>query len=83
MISGISPVRLAIGLLAALTPVFVDINARPWARIRVEGVDLGLTPLGSVLLEPGEHRFGAEFPDGAVLERIETIGAERGRVSFP
>ena len=68
---------------AAPEPVRVHVNARPWARISVDGEEIGVTPLGNVPLEPGVRRFRAELADGRVIEReVEIDGASR-RVTFP
>lgn len=61
----------------------VSVNARPWARIEVDGRDVGVTPLGSVPLEPGSHRFRAHLPDGRVVERTTDVDAHRDHVVFP
>ena len=63
--------------------VTVSINATPWARIEVDGRDLGLTPLGNVRLSAGAHRFRAHLPDGVVVERTVEIDANRNHVAFP
>ena len=64
-------------------PIRINVNARPWARIELDGVDLGLTPLGGVPVAPGSHRFRATMPDGSVLERVEILGPDNRRVTFP
>lgn len=64
-------------------PVLVNVNARPWARIAIDGRDVGLTPLGNVPLVPGTYRFRAEMADGRVIERDVVVDAGRRRVSFP
>ena len=63
--------------------VRVQVNARPWARIRVDGVDVGPTPLGHVHLRPGPHEFEAAFPDGRRVLRVVEIGAAHRFVSLP
>jgi AAA domain len=63
--------------------VSVHINAKPWARVAVDGRDLGITPLGDVPLELGTRRFRAELPDGRVIERDVNVGPETRRVTFP
>jgi hypothetical protein len=84
----------ALALLAPLRPtatpaapaapaIRVHVNARPWARIRVDGVDVGPTPLSSLHVEPGAHDFEAEFADGRTLTRRIEISAERRFVSLP
>jgi len=64
-------------------PVLVHVNARPWARVSVDGQEIGITPLGNVPLEPGLRRFRAELPDGRVVERDVAIDAGNRRVTFP
>jgi hypothetical protein len=63
-------------------PVRVQVNARPWAMIKVDGVDVGPTPLGHLELTPGVHEFEARFPDGRVLRRRVEIGPTRRLVSL-
>jgi non-specific serine/threonine protein kinase len=63
-------------------PVRVQVNARPWAQIRVNGVDVGATPLGNLQLAPGYHDFEATFGDGRVVTRRVEIGAEQRFVSL-
>ena len=62
--------------------VQAQVNARPWARIRIDGVDVGPTPL-SRPLAPGVYRIEAEFPDGRSLERHVEIGPEQRFVALP
>jgi hypothetical protein len=62
--------------------VQAQINARPWARIRIDGVDVGPTPL-SRPLAPGVYRIAAEFADGRSLQRSVAIGPERRFVALP
>jgi hypothetical protein len=61
----------------------VHINATPWARIEVDGADLGETPIAGALLTPGSHIFRAHLPDGDVIERTVQISAETRYVAFP
>jgi hypothetical protein len=63
--------------------VLVHVNARPWARIDVDGRELGLTPLGNVPLTPGVRRFRIEMPDGRVLEREVRVDEHTRRLTFP
>jgi hypothetical protein len=67
----------------AATLVRVHVNSRPWARIRVDGVDAGTTPLSSLQLTPGQHDFEARLADGRVVARRIDIGPEARLVSFP
>jgi hypothetical protein len=64
-------------------PVPVSVSARPWARVAVDGRELGVTPLGNVPLAPGLHRFRAELADGRVIEREVRIDGHNRRVTFP
>jgi hypothetical protein len=64
-------------IVPRVVPVRVQVNARPWARIRIDGVDVGPTPL-SRPLTPGVYSFDAEFPDGRrVQKRIDVGPAQR------
>jgi hypothetical protein len=63
--------------------VAVNLNARPWARVEVDGRELGLTPLANVRLAPGAHRFRARLPDGRVVERVVRVDAYRTHITFP
>jgi hypothetical protein len=63
--------------------VRVQVNARPWARVRVDGSDAGSTPLGHLQLTPGPHDFDATFPDGRVVHRRIEISPERRFVTLP
>ncbi len=67
----------------ALPPVRVQVNARPWAQVRVDGIDVGPTPLSHLQLAPGLHDFEARFPDGRVLQRRIEIGPSHRFVSLP
>jgi hypothetical protein len=67
----------------APTPILVSLNARPWARIEVDGRDVGVTPLADVPIAPGIHRFRAHLADGRVIEQTAHIDAYRNRVIFP
>lgn len=64
-------------------PVRVQINATPWARVRVDGQELGVTPLAGVQLAPGPHHFEAQFADGTVVERVVEIDPVNRFVAFP
>jgi hypothetical protein len=63
--------------------VRVHVNATPWAEIRVDGREVGLTPLADLELSPGPHRFEARMPDGRVIERQVEIGRQNPYVVFP
>jgi type II secretory pathway predicted ATPase ExeA len=62
--------------------ISVQVNARPWANIEVDGVDLGPTPLAGIPLLEGPHRFRARMPDGRVVERDVEIGPESRFIVF-
>jgi type II secretory pathway predicted ATPase ExeA len=63
-------------------PLAVQINASPWAKVEVDGIDLGVTPLANIPLVAGAHSFRARMPDGRVIERTIVIDAERRFISF-
>jgi hypothetical protein len=63
-------------------PVNVQVNARPWAQVRIDGVNVGPTPLVHPLV-PGVYRLEAEFPDGKRIERKIDVGPERRFISLP
>jgi hypothetical protein len=62
-------------------PVRVQVNARPWAMIQVDGVEVGATPLNH-MLAPGVHEFEATFPDGSVVKRRIAVGPTQRLVSL-
>jgi hypothetical protein len=70
-------------IASRVRPIRVNLNARPWARIEVDGKDVGVTPLADVPIDPGVHRFRARLPDGRVIERSVRIDAYRDHVTFP
>lgn len=63
-------------------PFRVNVNATPWARIEVDGVSVGETPLAGLPLLGGEHTFRAHMPDGRVLEQVVDVSAENRFVTF-
>jgi len=63
--------------------IAVSLNARPWARIEVDGREVGITPLGDLPISPGPHRLRAHLADGRVVERVVQIDAYRDHISFP
>jgi len=63
-------------------PVEININASPWARVRVDGRDLGDTPLGRVSLEPGPRRFELRFGDGRVASETIEVSPSLAFLSF-
>jgi hypothetical protein len=62
--------------------IATNINAKPWARIEIDGADQGETPLGEVMLSEGTHSFRAFMPDGRVIERTEKISRANSRILF-
>ncbi len=72
----------AVSDVTAESHVSVQVNARPWATVRIDGVDLGATPL-SHRLAPGVYQLEAEFPDGKRIERKIDVRAESRFVSLP
>jgi len=69
--------------LPAAAPIRVSLNARPWARIEVDGREIGVTPLAEVPIAPGLHHFRARLADGRVIERSVRVDAYRDRIVFP
>jgi type II secretory pathway predicted ATPase ExeA len=62
--------------------VSVQLNARPWALIQVDGVDLGPTPIAGIPLLAGKHSFRARMPDGRVVERVEEVSEKNRFIVF-
>jgi type II secretory pathway predicted ATPase ExeA len=67
---------------AARVRVLVSINATPWAVVRVDGREVGETPLAGISLEAGRHVFEARMPDGTTREQTVEISAQRRAVVF-
>jgi type II secretory pathway predicted ATPase ExeA len=67
---------------ALLGPFRVQVNATPWARVRVDGIDFGETPLANIPLLAGPHTFQVLMSDGRVIERVVEIDAEKRFVGF-
>lgn len=73
-----SPVELAEETEAPAAPpaalsapgslVEINVNAMPWARVQINGRDVGSTPLAGIPVEEGVQRFRLTFPDGHILE---------------
>jgi hypothetical protein len=68
---------------AAQAPLFVNVNATPWAEIELDGRPVGETPIARLSIPPGRHRVVARMPDGRVLEREVDVRASGERVVFP
>jgi DNA polymerase III delta prime subunit len=77
----LTPIAKAADARARPVPVNVQVNARPWARVRINGVDVGPTPL-SQRLAPGVYQLEAEFPNGERLERKIEVGPKSRFVSL-
>jgi hypothetical protein len=68
--------------VGTVSTVSVDLNARPWALIQVDGVDLGPTPIAGIPLLAGKHRFRARMPDGRVVERVVEVTEQNRFIVF-
>jgi type II secretory pathway predicted ATPase ExeA len=66
----------------AIRTVSVQLNARPWAIIQVDGVDLGPTPISGIPLLAGKHRFRARMPDGRVVEEVIEVSEQNRFIVF-
>jgi predicted ABC-type transport system involved in lysophospholipase L1 biosynthesis ATPase subunit len=80
--SPLLPVAESPGILARTQPVNVQVNARPWARVRINGIDVGPTPL-SQRLAPGVYQLEAEFPSGERIQREIDVGPKNRFVALP
>jgi AAA domain len=67
----------------AVAPVFVHVNASPWAEIELDGQPVGETPIARLAVLPGRHRLAARMPDGRVLARDVNIRESGTRIVFP
>ena len=52
------------------------------ARIDVDGIPLGETPLAGLPLLPGPHVIRATLPDGRILERTVEVSPDSRHFSF-
>jgi hypothetical protein len=73
----------AVAAPAALLRHDVQVNARPWAWIRIDGEEVGVTPLVRRGLAGGAHEFEARFPDGRTEQRTIEVGPDSRFVAFP
>jgi len=67
------------------TPGTLVVVAEPWAQVRVDGEDVGTTPLGALSLPPGRRTVTFEnpdFPSRSVVVDIESGEEERLAVSL-
>ncbi len=76
------PAALDDAPLAAAVRVPVNLNARPWATVWIDGIERGTTPLAGVPLEEGVHHFRLVFPDGHVREAERRVDGENRHFSF-
>jgi hypothetical protein len=53
------------------------VYAEPWAKVLVDGREVGATPLMRLALAPGSHRVRLEHPSSRPVERTVTVAAER------
>lgn len=66
-------------------PGRIVIVAEPWARVRIDGSDVGTTPLGALSLPAGGHRVTFEnpdFPSHTITVNVESGAEERLAVSL-
>jgi serine/threonine-protein kinase len=62
---------------AALAPALLDVNATPWAHVRIDGLPRGETPLLGLALSPGTHDIElTNEPLGA--HRVLTVTLQPG-----
>jgi len=66
---------IAPGRVAALDVVAPDgllnVNARPWAEVFIDGAAVGQTPLANIALRVGEHKITFRHP--TLGERVEHV----------
>jgi general secretion pathway protein A len=67
---------------AASARVAVSINATPWAVVRIDGREVGETPLAGIPLTPGRHTFEARMPDGTMRQQTLDVDAAHKAVVF-
>lgn len=70
-------VSVAAGKIARITidapKTTIDINARPWADISIDGVDVGQTPLAHVPVSLGNHVVQFRHPQLGEQRRTITV----------
>jgi hypothetical protein len=83
-VPALAPVSTAPPVLPVAAPARhdVQVNARPWAWIRIDGQAVGVTPLVQHGLAAGPHEFEATFPDGRQQRRTVEVGPDSRFVSF-
>jgi serine/threonine protein kinase len=64
---------------AATGPGSLTINTYPWAKVFVDGQDLGRTPLVGHPLEPGAHDLRLVIPAAGDKEITESLTIEAGK----
>ena len=52
------------------------VNAKPWARVSIDGKDQGQTPIKGLKLTAGTHRVLLEHPTHGRHERVVTIAPD-------
>ena len=60
----------------------MNVNARPWGVVRIDGQEVGPTPLAGVPLAPGPHAFEVAFPDGRIVHRVAEVGPDTRFLAF-
>jgi len=67
----------------AAPKALVNVNARPWADVLIDGVIVGQTPLSSLSLTVGPHQVVFRHPQfGERTERIVVTARGVNRVAF-
>ncbi len=66
----------------AVPTVRVTIHASPWARVRIDGLPVGTTPLAGLDLRPGLHHFRLVFADGHTREAERVVDAQNRHFAF-
>lgn len=68
----------------AATEGFLLVLAVPWAEVRIDGADVGETPLPEIALSAGAHEVELDNPNviGTIRDRVEVRSAETTRRSY-